>query len=55
MPTYDYKCTKCDKTYNIFHSVFSTETQYCEADMTPLDKVFSAPPIHFKGGGWGHS
>lgn len=53
MPSYDYKCNKCGKVYEIIHSVMSNELQYCEDDLTQLDKMFTAPPVHFKGGGWG--
>lgn len=54
MPVYTYKCSDCDKTFSISHSFSDESEQKCENCQKPLTKVFSAPLVTFRGGGWGH-
>ena len=50
MPTYDYRCEKCQITVEVMHSVSEHGPKCCEQ---PMNKVFSATPAIFKGDGWG--
>ncbi|MGC8000481.1 FmdB family zinc ribbon protein, partial [Salmonella enterica] len=29
MPTYSYRCTKCERVFDSFHSMSCTDPQYC--------------------------
>lgn len=50
MPTYDYRCEKCQMTVEVMHSVSEHGPKCCEQ---PMNKLFSATPAIFKGDGWG--
>jgi putative FmdB family regulatory protein len=52
MPTYDFKCPKCDARKNHYFSFSDEHKLTCECG-TAMEKVFQATPSHFKGGGWG--
>jgi putative FmdB family regulatory protein len=52
MPLYDYKCTKCGKTYEIRHGFDEAHTEACAACGAPLARVFNPAPIVFKGSGF---
>jgi putative FmdB family regulatory protein len=55
VPSYEYKCPKCEKHYVILHGFSSTDQYMCDDDLQGLVRVYTAPPVHFKGGGWGGS
>lgn len=54
MPIYDYKCTNCDKQFELMQS-FSDEPikdcPYCHGKNT-VHKVISEPAVVFKGSGF---
>jgi putative FmdB family regulatory protein len=52
MPLYDYKCTKCGKTYEIRHGFDETHTEACPSCGGAVARVFNAAPIVFKGSGF---
>ena len=56
MPTYNYKCPKCEATAShlvpINEPLIAPKCLSCKEDM---DRIFAAPNITFKGGGWGSS
>src|SRR5580692_8795548 len=52
MPLYDYKCTKCGKTYEIRHGFDETHGETCASCGGTLARVFNAAPIVFKGSGF---
>jgi putative FmdB family regulatory protein len=54
MPTYEYKCPTCQKHVDIIHSFADTAKHKCENCHVPMVKVFAAPGLSFKGGGWAH-
>lgn len=54
MALYDYKCPDCKQIHTVEHSVNETPLIECEACNLIMNKVFSAPTVTFKGGGWGH-
>jgi putative FmdB family regulatory protein len=53
MATYDYKCDKCDVTTQVAYPINENPVITCEACKSEMSKVFSAPQVTFKGGGWG--
>jgi putative FmdB family regulatory protein len=52
MPLYDYKCTKCGKTYEIRHGFDETHGETCASCGGALARVFNPAPIVFKGSGF---
>ena len=52
MPLYDYKCTKCGKTYEIRRGFDETHAESCAACGGTLARVFNPAPIVFKGSGF---
>ena len=53
MPFYQFKCNKCDfakEQYFMFSEEHTLVCEKCEGDM---EKVISAVPAIFRGGGWG--
>jgi putative FmdB family regulatory protein len=52
MPLYDYKCTKCGKTYEVRHGFDEKHGETCASCGGPLARVFNPAPIVFKGSGF---
>ena len=54
MPTYDYKCDKCNKSRTQTISLIDLDTfkAICACG-EQMRRILSAPPIMFKGTGWG--
>jgi putative FmdB family regulatory protein len=55
MALYDYKCPTCSKVETKNHSISDSPKFECEKCKVVLVKVYSAPAVSFKGGGWGSS
>lgn len=52
MPVYEYRCSKCEK-------VFEQLQKFADEPLTthpgcggPVERLISAPGLHFKGSGW---
>lgn len=53
MPTYDYKCPKCEKMSEIFHKMSDGLPVYCPECYDKMVKQFNAGiGVHFKGTGF---
>ncbi len=52
MPTYNYRCTKCEKIFDAFHSMMCTDVQHCPECGAPGNKLLSASSVIFKGSGF---
>lgn len=52
MPTYSYRCTKCEKVFDSFHSMSCTDPQYCPVCGAIGTKLLSASSVIFKGSGF---
>lgn len=53
MPKYDYRCDKCNVTKMRELPIAHHDLKiFCECG-EQMNKVFTPPAIHFKGGGWG--
>ena len=58
MPVYLFRCEICgpDKDQEVFLEYGEASTlPWCPACKQHMRKVFTAPAIHFRGGGWGSS
>lgn len=54
MALYDYKCPECHIIHTVEHGIDEVPIIECKLCKKPMRKVFSAPTVTFKGGGWGH-
>ncbi len=54
MPTYEYKCEKCGRHFDVHHSFRDHPEVKCPTDGCngPVHRVFSPPTIIFKGSGF---
>ncbi len=52
MPLYEYKCAQCGKVTEVRHGFDDGHDAPCPACGGTLARVFSAPPIVFKGSGF---
>jgi putative FmdB family regulatory protein len=52
MPLYEYRCSKCEKTFEViqkFSDAPLTEHEGCGGS---VERLLSAPAFQFKGSGW---
>jgi putative FmdB family regulatory protein len=53
MPTYEYVCKNCEKTFEIFQSINDDHAQKCPECTGEINRVFSAGTgLIFKGSGF---
>ena len=52
MPTYEYKCEKCQKIFEEFQSIKDAAIKECVFCKGPVKRVFSPVGISFKGPGF---
>ena len=52
MPIYEYRCTKCGRTFETIQKMSDAPLETCEACSGPLEKLFSRTSFHLAGGGW---
>ena len=52
MPTYSYRCNKCDNVFDSFHSMSCNDPQYCPKCGGVGTKLLSASSVIFKGHGF---
>lgn len=52
MPTYEYKCLKCGKHFDVMQSFSDAPVSKCIECNGKVRKVFSPPAIIFKGKGF---
>lgn len=52
MPIYEYKCKKCDKTFDLLHDLNEPSVQVCLYCQGEAIRIFQANPIVFKGSGF---
>lgn len=54
MPTYDFKCIDCATTFNVVQGINAKAPHpKCAHCKKPMTRIYSAPPVTFKGNGWG--
>lgn len=52
MPTYSYRCSKCEKIFDAFHSMMCSDPQKCPECGAEGKKLMSASSVIFKGSGF---
>lgn len=52
MPIYEFKCTKCNATIEVFQKFSDKSPTRCKKCGGRLEKMISAPAVQFKGEGW---
>lgn len=52
MPIYEYQCTKCGKSFEIFQKMSDEPLTQCKVCKGRLTKLISNCAFHLKGTGW---
>ena len=52
MPTYEYRCDECDRTFDVVQSFHDDPLTECPTCGSPVRKVFGNVGIVFKGSGF---
>ena len=53
MPLYEYECSQCGHRFELIRRFSDPPADTCPAcGQGPLNKLLSAPAVHFKGTGW---
>ena len=53
MPKYDFVCLNCEETIEVEMSIHDWHRPACKNCGEFMNKVYTAPGLQFKGGGWG--
>lgn len=52
MPTYEYQCSGCNRTFEVRQRITAEPLTRCEVCGGALKRLLSAAPFILKGGGW---
>src|SRR5262245_63661939 len=52
VPTYDYRCDQCERTFEVRQRISAEPLTTCERCGGPIHRLLSAAPFILKGGGW---
>ncbi|OPY04907.1 MAG: Zinc ribbon domain protein [Syntrophorhabdus sp. PtaB.Bin184] len=52
MPIYEYQCTECGKTFEVFQKISDEPLTECKVCKGKLTKLISNCAFHLKGTGW---
>lgn len=52
MPTYDYRCDHCERTFEVRQRISADPLTTCERCGGPIRRLLAAAPFILKGGGW---
>ncbi len=52
MPAYDYRCDRCDRTFEVRQRISEAPLTTCDRCGGPIHRLLSAAPFILKGGGW---
>jgi putative FmdB family regulatory protein len=52
MPVYEYKCTKCDKQFEVTQKITDNPLTECTSCGGELKKLITSTSFVLKGGGW---
>jgi putative FmdB family regulatory protein len=52
VPRYDYRCDRCERTFEIRQRISDAPLTTCERCGGPIRRLLSAAPFILKGGGW---
>lgn len=52
MPTYEYRCDRCERTFEVRQRISDEPLTACDGCGGPIRRLLSAAPFILKGGGW---
>lgn len=52
MPLYDYRCDKCDETFEVLQKFSDEPLKVHEGCGGQVERLISPPALQFKGTGW---
>jgi putative FmdB family regulatory protein len=52
MPLYDYRCDKCDETFEVLQKFSDEPLKVHEGCGGQVERLISPPALQFKGSGW---
>ena len=52
MPTYDYRCDRCERTFEVRQRISEAALTTCDRCGGPIHRLLAAAPFILKGGGW---
>jgi putative FmdB family regulatory protein len=52
VPTYDYRCDRCERTFEVRQRISADPLTTCERCGGPVHRLLAATPFILKGGGW---
>ena len=52
VPTYDYRCDQCERTFEVRQRISADPLKTCERCGGPIRRLLAATPFILKGGGW---
>lgn len=52
MPTYDYRCDRCARTFEVRQRISEAPLTTCDRCGGPIRRLIAPAPFILKGGGW---
>jgi putative FmdB family regulatory protein len=52
VPTYDYRCDRCERTFEVRQRISEAPLTTCDRCGGPIHRLLAAAPFILKGGGW---
>ena len=52
MPAYDYRCDRCDRTFEVRQRISEAPLTTCDRCGGPIHRLLAPAPFILKGGGW---
>ncbi len=52
VPTYDYECDSCGRTYEVWQKISAAPLTSCQYCGGPVHRLLAPAPFILKGGGW---
>ena len=52
MPTYDYRCDRCERTFEVRQRISEAALTTCDRCGGPIHRLLAPAPFILKGGGW---
>ena len=52
MPTYDYRCDRCERTFEVRQRISEEPLTTCDRCGGPIRRLLAPAPFILKGGGW---
>src|SRR5262249_13862859 len=52
VPTYDYRCDRCERTFEVRQRISESPLTTCDRCGGPIHRLLAPAPFILKGGGW---